>query len=76
MGVLNVGKKHKRQRQQKEKESFDLEFGQDENFFFIAGFTEGGAPYGITWEEAYADGLVEEEVASEMQGLEDESLPF
>lgn len=24
---------------------------QDENFFFIAGYTPGGAPYGITWEE-------------------------
>jgi hypothetical protein len=24
----------------------------DETFAFIAGYTEGGAPYGITWEEA------------------------
>jgi hypothetical protein len=24
----------------------------DENFQFIAGYTEGGAPFGITWEEA------------------------
>ena len=24
---------------------------QDGNFFFIAGYTFGGAPYGITWEE-------------------------
>ena len=24
---------------------------RDENFAFIAGYTEGGAPYGITWEE-------------------------
>ena len=23
----------------------------DDNFFFIAGYTSGGAPYGITWEE-------------------------
>jgi hypothetical protein len=28
----------------------ELEF--DENFQFIAGYTEGGAPFGITWEEA------------------------
>lgn len=28
-----------------------LQFDQDENFYFIAGYTEGGAPYGITWEE-------------------------
>ena len=24
---------------------------QDENFYFIAGYTEGGAPFGTTWEE-------------------------
>ncbi len=23
----------------------------DDNFYFIAGYTSGGAPYGITWEE-------------------------
>ena len=24
---------------------------QDETFYYIAGYTSGGAPYGITWEE-------------------------
>ena len=24
---------------------------QDDRFFFIAGYTSGGAPYGATWEE-------------------------
>ena len=24
---------------------------QDDTFFFIAGYTSGGAPYGVTWEE-------------------------
>ena len=24
---------------------------QDDTFFYIAGFTSGGAPYGVTWEE-------------------------
>ncbi len=24
---------------------------QDDNFFFIAGYTSGGAPYGVTWQE-------------------------
>lgn len=28
---------------------------QDEIFYFIAGYTEGGFPYGITWEEYYRD---------------------
>lgn len=32
-----------------------LHFDQDENFYFIVGYTEGGAPYGITWEEHEAE---------------------
>jgi hypothetical protein len=24
---------------------------QDDRFFFIAGYTSGGAPYGVTWEK-------------------------
>ena len=24
---------------------------QDDTFFFIVGYTSGGAPYGVTWEE-------------------------
>ncbi len=24
---------------------------QDERFFLIVGYTSGGAPYGVTWEE-------------------------
>lgn len=35
------------------------EYGSDENFFFIAGYTSGGAPYGITWEQAAEDGLLD-----------------
>ena len=34
---------------------------QDEYFYYIAGYTSGGAPYGITWEDARRDGLIEEE---------------
>lgn len=28
---------------------------QDDTFFFIAGYTSGGAPYGITWEQMGMD---------------------
>ena len=28
---------------------------QDDRFFFIAGYTSGGAPYGVTWEEMGLD---------------------
>lgn len=24
---------------------------QDDTFYYIAGYTSGGAPYGVTWEE-------------------------
>lgn len=30
-------------------ESYSIE--QDDHFYFIAGYTDGGAPYGVTWEE-------------------------
>jgi len=31
----------------------------DAYFYFIAGYTSNGAPYGITWEQAIEDGLIE-----------------
>lgn len=30
-------------------------FEQDENIYFIVGYTDGGVPYGITWEEYEAE---------------------
>ena len=35
----------------KEFEALGMETYQDSNFYYIAGYTSGGAPYGITWEE-------------------------
>lgn len=32
----------------------------NENFYFIAGYTSGGMPYGITWEQAQRDGVLED----------------
>lgn len=32
--------------------AYGEEVGFDETFAFIAGFTEGGAPFGVTWEDA------------------------
>lgn len=34
-------------------------YGWDADFFFVAGHTSGGAPYGVTWEEAENLGLGE-----------------
>lgn len=52
--------KRKRKREKKQSEN-PLEFFQDEFFYYIAGYTSGGAPYGITWEEAREQGLMDEE---------------
>jgi hypothetical protein len=43
-------RKHKRLEKAAELESM-LGIEQDECFAFIVGYTPGGAPYGITWEE-------------------------
>lgn len=36
-------------------------FRSDDFHYMIMGYTSGGASFGITWEEAYEDGLIEEE---------------
>lgn len=35
----------------KQQKQLDFNEFQDDRFAFIAGYTDGGAPYGITWEE-------------------------
>ena len=57
IGDIQVSKKNKKQKKQYTYEEPYPE--QDEYFYYIAGYTSGGAPYGITWEEARRDGLVE-----------------
>ena len=44
---------------------------QDENYFFIAGYTSGGAPYGIPWEEE-----AKMEAATDPQVTADFKPPF
>lgn len=45
--------KRKRIREQKNMEKDNPVFyeEQDDTFYYIAGYTSGGAPYGVTWEE-------------------------
>ncbi|MBV7276706.1 hypothetical protein JMF89_00150 [Clostridiaceae bacterium UIB06] len=51
--------------------NYDIE--SDEYFYYIAGYTSNGVPFGITWEEAIRDGLVEEkELIEELS----DDLPF
>ena len=49
-----LAKKRKRKLRRQEKKQggpHPVQMEQDDRFFFIAGYTSGGAPYGVTWEE-------------------------
>ncbi|UQK41319.1 hypothetical protein [Faecalibacterium sp. I4-1-79] len=41
----------KSNKKKKKKQVFEPLVEQNDDFFFIAGYTSGGAPYGVTWEE-------------------------
>ncbi len=47
---------------------------QDYYFFYIAGYTENGFPFGITWEQAEKQGLIEASMDDNHHIEED--LPF
>lgn len=34
-----------------EKDTLPFSEYQDDTFYYIAGYTSGGVPYGVTWEE-------------------------
>ena len=52
LGVLSPKKQKTYEEQLKKKTVVkELDPCQDEKFSFIAGYTPGGVPYGITWEE-------------------------
>ena len=53
--VVNKEKKKAAKKQQLDYFLFD----SDEHFYFIAGYTIGGCPYGITWEEAELENLID-----------------
>ena len=50
-------KNHKSRKSKKIQEDYisDLYFDMDGTFAYIAGYTPGGAPYGVTWEEVGID---------------------
>lgn len=47
--------RRKRRKKKKLQEEQMMNLEQDDTFFFIAGYTSGGAPYGITWEQMGMD---------------------
>lgn len=50
--VLRGEEQRIRQRALKKQEQADRDVDwRDDRFYFIAGYTSGGAPYGVTWEE-------------------------
>ena len=48
-------RRNRRRKQKALKEQEAINRDQDDNFFFIAGYTFGGAPYGVTWEQMGMD---------------------
>ena len=50
--VLKMKRKQRRaKRKAINKQAVENNIDQDDTFFYIAGYTSGGAPYGVTWEE-------------------------
>lgn len=54
--IIGVAKQKKQQRRAKRKKEardnlIPEKSFQDDRIFFIAGYTSGGAPYGVTWEK-------------------------
>lgn len=44
-------KRRKRKKELQKQERVSVSMDQDDTFFYIAGYTSGGAPYGVTWAE-------------------------
>ena len=55
--ILKAKNEARRKRRKKKnlQESHNIVSDQDDTFFFIAGYTSGGAPYGVTWEQMGMD---------------------
>ena len=53
--VLIVARKKKKKQVKNEAVSIDPYTDMDGDFAFIAGYTSGGAPYGVSWEDVGID---------------------
>lgn len=53
--ILKEKNEARRKRRKKLQESQSIISDQDDTFFYIAGYTSGGAPYGVTWEQMGMD---------------------
>ena len=52
----------KNRQAQKQRDDDNENLYQDNNFFFIAGYTSGGVPYGVTWEKEMKFERAEEKI--------------
>ena len=59
--------KNRQAQKQRNNDNYENPY-QDNNFFFIAGHTSGGVPYGLTWEEEMKFEQAEEKV-QELQAV-------
>ena len=64
----------------KKKFAGETDIDCDETFYFIAGYTSGGFPYGVTWEESDEDGFREGSNQNRCKKMQEESedieIPF
>lgn len=67
-------KKNKKKKKQDEVEELTIEDVYP-GYYFIAGFTGWGFPYGITMEEAEEQGLLEEDNLVSSSSIDDD-MPF
>ncbi|WP_343013785.1 hypothetical protein [Blautia obeum] len=51
LAIKRAIRKRKKKRKEAQKLQYHSNQHQNDQFFFIAGYTSGGAPYGVTWEE-------------------------
>lgn len=69
-----------RRKKKKEKEEPKIDESElidsDENFAFIAGYTSGGAPYGIAWDEKEIDTEMDEKDTNIAINEQNDELPF
>ena len=46
-----IANKKKKRKKTKATNQIEVDMDQDDTFYYIAGYTSGGAPYGLTWDE-------------------------
>ncbi len=77
-----MGSKSKMKKSRRKKKQNEIEYNlpeADETFAFIAGYTSGGVPYGVTWEEMEEIERKEKEELEKRKSIqcaEDIDLPF